>query len=48
MKNSQLTLIPLVGLYTTPTLADFIIGKYAGSELGGTFSTPGQLHIIGT
>ncbi|KAI4667607.1 uncharacterized protein J4E88_010271 [Alternaria novae-zelandiae] len=48
MKTPQFTLIPLLGLYTTSTLADFVIGRYAGSELGGTFSTPGQLHIIGT
>ncbi|KAI4946100.1 hypothetical protein J4E91_007543 [Alternaria rosae] len=48
MKTPQPTLIPLLGLFTTSTYADFIIGKYAGFELGGTFSTPGQLHIIGT
>jgi len=40
MKNSRLSLLPLLSLFTT-----FI---YAGSELGGTFSAPGQLHIIGT
>jgi len=48
MKNSRLSLLPLLGLFTTSTYADFIIGKYAGSEIGGTFSTPGQLHIIET
>ncbi|KAI4643174.1 uncharacterized protein J4E79_011336 [Alternaria viburni] len=42
MKTPQLTLIPLLGLFTTSTYADFIIGEHAGSELGGTFSTPQQ------
>ena len=48
MKTAQLTPMILLGLFTTSTYVDFIIGKYAGSELSGTFSTPGQLHIIGT
>ncbi|KAI4912390.1 uncharacterized protein J4E92_010020 [Alternaria infectoria] len=48
MKNSRLSILPLLGFFTTSTYADFVIGRYAGSELGGTFSTPGQLHIIGT
>ena len=48
MRTSQLSVLPILGLLPASTVADFVIGKYSGQQLGGTFQTPGQLGVTGT
>ncbi|RYN84696.1 hypothetical protein AA0117_g42 [Alternaria alternata] len=48
IRTSQLAVLPILGLLPASTVADFVIGKYSGQQLGGTFQTPGQLGVTGT
>jgi len=48
MRTSQLTVLPVLGLFSASTMAYFIIGKHYGQQLGGTFGQPGQVRVIGT